>query len=494
MADKILKSITFPGSEDVYKILVDYDDIENNILNRGEGLNSIQQELTLDEEDIAKGKAPQAIGECTVALGEYHMVEGEAGFACNYNNIVYGKRSFAANANQLVYADHGAAFGSHNRIVGLRGFSIGTDNFACGENSFTLGNQTRTGQLLNEYDAATNQYLPMQDDTGKDILDAEGNSVLFPDTTKGLRAIASGYLTQATGTNAIAAGNNTIASGSNAIAAGNNTIASGDNAFAIGSNAQSLGWLSFASGLNVTAEPNASFALGGHIQTCKVYQTVVGCYNDYTSDAAKSAMFIVGGGSTENRKNLFMVVDNGVYIGNHHLTESRLNSLQHIRAGKNADGDWLSASLIVGNSTCEATAGGTFVSGYDNKANGAYSLAGGRWSTASSSCSIAYGQGLKTEVVNAQAVFGKYNSANNKALFIVGNGASDTSRSNAFAVYDESITVGGQTLTSATISDIATKEYVNSKPAVYSGDYDPNQWVDEYGDFGKDGDIFIRYA
>ena len=48
----------------------------------------------------------------------------------------------------------------------------------------------------------------------------------------------------------------------------------------------------------------------------------------------------------------------------------------------------------------------------------------------------------------AQRVVGTYNKLNDKALFIVGNGTSDTNRSNAFEVYrDGSITIGGVHIT-----------------------------------------------
>lgn len=62
---------------------------------------------------------------------------------------------------------------------------------------------------------------------------------------------------------------------------------------------------------------------------------------------------------------------------------------------------------------------------YDNSANGEYSLASGFRTTANGNYSFAAGVGTITSAT-AQTVIGKYNAKNDDALFIVGNGCTDT--------------------------------------------------------------------
>lgn len=71
--------------------------------------------------------------------------------------------------------------------------------------------------------------------------------------------------------------------------------------------------------------------------------------------------------------------------------------------------------------------------GYGNTVDGVYSHAEGYGNTVNSGCSHVSGMG---NIVNndAETVIGKYNKTNSDALFTVGNGTSDTARSNAMVV------------------------------------------------------------
>lgn len=91
------------------------------------------------------------------------------------------------------------------------------------------------------------------------------------------------------------------------------------------------------------------------------------------------------------------------------------------------------------------TASGTYSTafGYYTTAEGTSSFASGFISTAPEPYSAALGLGLKTSN-SAQTVVGKYNGSNANALFVVGNGISDASRNNAFAVSENGDTfIGG---------------------------------------------------
>ena len=81
---------------------------------------------------------------------------------------------------------------------------------------------------------------------------------------------------------------------------------------------------------------------------------------------------------------------------------------------------------------------GSVATGTNTKARSASSRAGGRDSVANAEYSVAEGLGVKTDYrVPAQVVIGKYNKTSSTDLFVIGNGNSDTDRSNVFAIDGE---------------------------------------------------------
>lgn len=106
----------------------------------------------------------------------------------------------------------------------------------------------------------------------------------------------------------------------------------------------------------------------------------------------------------------------------------------HIGYGQYSDGTFIPGEGL--NSSDEYTlpvpfcAFGTRDSKY---AVGEYSLSNGENVAANSSCSFASGLGVRA-TGNNQVVFGKYNNNNSTYAMIIGNGASDTDRSNALAI------------------------------------------------------------
>lgn len=83
----------------------------------------------------------------------------------------------------------------------------------------------------------------------------------------------------------------------------------------------------------------------------------------------------------------------------------------------------------------------------DRTEYGAYSFSSGHGNSAKGVCAQAHGQGVIASS-DAQTAVGKYNAedANDVYAFIVGNGANDSNRSNAFAVkWDGSVVAGGVT-------------------------------------------------
>ena len=79
---------------------------------------------------------------------------------------------------------------------------------------------------------------------------------------------------------------------------------------------------------------------------------------------------------------------------------------------------------------------GSHAEGINTCAMGQGSHAGGYGSVANDDYSFVHGENLITQKQN-QAIFGKYNATNDSALFIIGNGESEDSRSNAFIVNED---------------------------------------------------------
>lgn len=103
-------------------------------------------------------------------------------------------------------------------------------------------------------------------------------------------------------------------------------------------------------------------------------------------------------------------------------------------------------NVVSGTSnTLSDSATNNAVSGYNNVVSGKYNVVGGKGNSATAESMSMVGEGLKTYSTNygAQQVAGQYNApeevinTGKKILFGVGNGSSDTSRSNAMLLDEE---------------------------------------------------------
>ena len=147
-----------------------------------------------------------------------------------------------------------------------------------------------------------------------------------------------------------------------------------------------------------------------------------------------------------------------ISAGNYSVTLGRGNKASYggLAAGVyNEAGNYGTA---LGNSN-KALGDNSVATGVGTYARAASSRAGGRYSIANSEYSVAEGLHVVTHASTpAQVVFGSYNRADNNSLFIIGNGTSDTQRSNAFEIRQNgSVWVLNGTERLATISDVNTK-------------------------------------
>ena len=366
--------------------------------------------------------------------------------------------------------------GTSGVAIGSDAISGGKDTQAIGDQGFSIGDAT----IANGTNAVS---------TGKDTNAVGSGSLTTGDTTTavGDNSVATGKDTVAVGTSSLATGKGTVASGSNAVATGRDTIASGSNSMTAGS------------GSKADAENSVAFGKGTIAKTDE--QVVIGRYN--TADT--QSLFVVGSGTSDaNRKTIMKVDSVGARIDGS-MTISGSSTFTNIgpavfsgsivQGGNNASGDYSVAlgyqtqasgeySVAMGRSS-HASASYSTAMGYDTLASGFSSLtagvgsqalghssiAGGTYTTASGSTATAFGtftyaagnssfaagaysraNGLYSSVFGLrvtssgdyQFAVGRFNlDIDNAAAFIIGNGTSNTSRSNLLVASGDVVQITG---------------------------------------------------
>lgn len=152
---------------------------------------------------------------------------------------------------------------------------------------------------------------------------AEGRSCI----ALGLYSHAQGDTTNAEGDCSFASGYQSKANGRAATALNEQCIANGRASVATGYKTEANATTSFAGGTTSKANHTTSFAFGTRAVTSRQDQAVFG--RDNADDP--NALFIVGNGSQNNKRNLFEVTDisnvPGIKVGNTSLSETQLQDL-----------------------------------------------------------------------------------------------------------------------------------------------------------------------
>lgn len=244
---------------------------------------------------------------------------------------------------------------------------------------------------------------------------------------------AEGYKTNASGESSHAEGRETKASGKYSHAQGYGSAANGLASYAVGSASRSDGYGSFAGGHNTLVSDKAtdSFVYGYRLASVTAHQTVLGvsCVTDYTNKTvgnstslsssaylASALALIVGGGNKYDYSG-----DEGLHPYTSKSRESTCNILEldwdgNLRVGiSGSNGSWRSIEY-----------GGTY-----GTVNGAYLDDYGINGAAIKAT------GITPYVGKDQLIIGTYNKSDANSAFVIGNGASDSSRSNAFSVYKD---------------------------------------------------------
>ncbi len=381
----------------------------------------------------ASGYASHAEGNNTHATGNHSHTEG-----CG--TTASGETSHAEGAFTTASGDTSHAEGSNTKASGNTSHAEGSNTTSLGTNSHIEGSSSNSAsdEIIDLSSSTSTSSIMTKWKTSKfSLAKGEGSHVEGMDNLAlGASSHAEGKYTTASGSNSHAEGNNTTASnncshaegdnttasGSNSHAEGSKTTASGSNSHAEGEGSKSLANGSHAEGYNTTAINNCSHAEGYKV-------TALGFSSHAEGESSNLATSII--------QNLSSSTTNDSIMTNWETSKFSL-----------AKGE---GSHVEGKD-CLALGDYSHAEGEDTTASGNNSHAEGEWTIASS---------------EKQHVQGKYNieDAANTYAHIVGNGSSNSNRSNAHTLdwngnawYAGNVSVDG---TPTNDNELTTKKYVD---------------------------------
>jgi hypothetical protein len=350
--------------------------------------------------NIASGNVSSAFGIANTAEGSAAFVTGRentgafASLVGGYKNEVIGSTGFAVGRENIITSQDASAVGQGNTVSGYVAHAEGLGNTASGGQAHAEGRNTEASGSWSHTEGrdtkATGEYSH-----------AEGNT-----TTAGYQSHAEGKETDAQGTShtegfrtyasniSHAEGQDTEATGLNAHAEGQSSIASGAQSHAEGQLTEAIGARSHAEGLKTIALGANSHAEGGSSNKASEVIALDSTGADIVSAWQKTKFSLA-------------------------LTEH-----SHVEGFNTLATGWVSHA--EGHSTL-AQGGQSHAEGRDTKAKGNWSHTEGQGTIASA---------------QHQHVQGKFNiedteldsAGNGKYAHIIGNGSSDTARSNAHTI------------------------------------------------------------
>ncbi len=373
-------------------------------------------------ESKAKGNYSQALGYNAIARGQYSTAIGYQALAHKNNSFAFGyqakatsddsyafgsgaqasgNKSFAfgsvgidstgtVTGNTKATGDYAYAFGLGSVASGKASLAFGANNIASGSFATAIGYKTNSG---NWYSTAMGGYT----------------------TASGFYTVAMGYKSTASGIASCAFGNQSTASGVYSFACGDGAKAIGARSVALGAFSNAQGAYSFAVGYSSITGPSATAAtaLGRETNASATYSTAIG----YQS--ASSGIYSLAGGNVSTASGI-----SSIALGDH----ANASANYSIALGRNVTASTQYA-IAIGNTT---TASGDNSTAFGNQttAVGKYSLAVGYGCTANAYASTVVGSYNVIEGTPGSLVL-------TDPIFVVGNGTSSSSLSNAVTVYKD---------------------------------------------------------
>jgi hypothetical protein len=349
----------------------------------------------------------------------------KGGFAVGGFDMI--QKYFDVNPDSVrIYID------SDPTTTGLKGgFAVGGYDKTRGTNTNYLNVNTDSKDKINP---AQNRMLwyPL---LGKNAFLVGRVLIRHPDSI-GVNSVTTGYESMAKGMYSQAFGFQSIARGNYSTAIGKNAIAHKENSFAFGNDTKALGKESYAFGTGAIASGEKSFALGSsqlNDSTGVTVHTVASSYGAFAlgfgSVASNIGAFAVGVLDTASG-----ILSNamGYFTKSHGIVSTTL--------GVGTEADNYAASAFGDHSY--ASGHTSFATGFKTIASGHLASTFGDQTKASGYASTALGY-LTTAQSSGSLAIGAWNIVSGSPdywypwdpLFVIGNGTSSTSRSNAMTVY-----------------------------------------------------------
>lgn len=365
-----------------------------------------------------------------------------------------GVYSFALGRYAHATHDDAVAIGNGAMATNSGAVAIGSSTQASGNCSFAEGSQTTSSGQCSHAEGAASQATEY-------CAHAEG----WNTRATGMRSHAEGQATQATKGNAHAEGKETQASGENSHAEGYASRASAENSHAEGESTVAFGYCSHAEGYNTTASGSYSHAEGYYTRASLSYTHAEG-YRTWANNTGSHAegYYCQGYGQCSHAEGQYTTSFGKAshsegYSSNlaSVSTTPTYNPSSAYSSWNNAKGSNASAySIAYGDSShVEGENSGAF--GYYSHAEGLKTAAYGNASHSEGNQTYAKGdysnaRGFATTAntwgVNVQGRYNKVSSgysssySSTQDAFVIGNGSSTSSLSNAFRVTYDGKTYG----------------------------------------------------
>lgn len=328
-----------------------------------------------------------------VAAGEDNIAIGVGSFACNTDNVAVGNRSFSSGWRTRALGEVAHVEGVDCTAEGFAAHAEGYDTRTHGEASHAEGFGTKAAGHSSHAEGIYAQ-------ANGEASHAEGSDA----QANGLRSHAEGYAAVAGGEASHAEGFQTKAAVHSAHAEGNNTTANGEASHVEGASTTAQGSAAHAEGTGTTAGGQSSHAEGGH------------------THAGGLASHAEGNGATANGEASHAEGNRTLAPGNYSHAEGQ--ETQTAGTAAHAEGIECKANGEASHAEgvrADAAGHSSHAEGWEAKAGGRHSHAEGYYTTACGDYSH---------------VQGKYNTLDTEGKYahIVGNGTSDTHRSNAHTV------------------------------------------------------------
>lgn len=390
----------------------------------------------------ASGQGSHAEGYSTIASGDYSHAEGDFTIAASAYQHVQGKNNIEDSANKYAHIVGNGKYQSTRSNAhtldwngvgwfkgGLKVGGTSQDDAAAVEVALKSEATTTEAGLMSAADKTKlNEMTAI-----KNLKDGSATGSLRSSTSKyslGSHAIALGYNAEASGPYSVALGEQTKATKNNSYAEGFNSIASGLISHAEGGSTTASGDNSHAEGSGTTASGRYSHAEGKYTIASGEGSHAEGISSSQPSDTITSS-------STKDE-----------------IIESWKNISFGMAKGESSHSEGRNTLALSDNSHAEGSS--TIAYGNSSHAEGVNTIASGMYSHAEGYTTIA--------ASDYQHVQGKYNieDSANKYAHIVGNGSSDTNRSNAHTLdwdgnawFAGNIYVGGTGQNDATAVKVA---------------------------------------